>query len=124
MPTSETATSTPIVPTTMRWIHCLAASAEWDSTAVIFQMNACTAKLRQMAVAQLVHVAAPAAVAIYARISDDRQDGAGVERQLQDCRTLVKRRGWGSALEFVDNSKSAYSGKIRPRYTELLAAVR
>lgn len=40
MSTSEPATSTPIVPTTMRWIHCLAASAECDSTAVIFQMNA------------------------------------------------------------------------------------
>ena len=40
MSTSEPATSTPIVPTTMRWIHCLAASAECASTAVIFQMNA------------------------------------------------------------------------------------
>ena len=40
MLTSELATSTPIVPTTMRWIHCLAASADFDSTAVIFQMNA------------------------------------------------------------------------------------
>src|SRR5579864_1451637 len=40
MLTSEPATSTPIVPTTMRWIHCLAASADFDSTAVIFQMKA------------------------------------------------------------------------------------
>jgi len=40
MPTSELATSTPIVPTTIRWIHCLAASADFVSTAVIFQMNA------------------------------------------------------------------------------------
>src|SRR6202521_1089535 len=40
MLTSELATSTPIVPTTMRWIHCLAARADLDSTAVIFQMNA------------------------------------------------------------------------------------
>ncbi len=40
MPTNELATSTPIVPTTMRWIHCLAARADFDSTAVIFQMNA------------------------------------------------------------------------------------
>ena len=40
MPTSELATSTPMVPTTMRWIHCLAASADLVSTAVIFQMNA------------------------------------------------------------------------------------
>ena len=40
MLTSELATSTPMVPTTMRWIHCLAASADFDSTAVICQMNA------------------------------------------------------------------------------------
>jgi len=40
MLTRELATSTPIVPTTMRWIHCLAASADFDSTAVIFQMKA------------------------------------------------------------------------------------
>src|SRR5581483_1993882 len=40
MSTREPATSTPMVPTTIRWIHCLAASAECDSTAVIFQMNA------------------------------------------------------------------------------------
>src|SRR3989441_12409160 len=40
MSTSEPATSTPIVPTTMRWIHCLAASADFDSAAVIFQRNA------------------------------------------------------------------------------------
>jgi len=40
MLTSEPATSTPIVPTTMRWIHCLASSAVLASTAVIFQMNA------------------------------------------------------------------------------------
>jgi hypothetical protein len=47
MPTSELATSTPIVPTTMRWIHCLAASADLDSTAVIFQMNACQAEKQE-----------------------------------------------------------------------------
>jgi len=29
-----------MVPTTIRWIHCLAARADFDSTAVIFQMNA------------------------------------------------------------------------------------
>src|SRR5207249_11094491 len=31
MPTNELATSTPIVPTTMRWIHCLARSEEHTS---------------------------------------------------------------------------------------------
>ena len=62
--------------------------------------------------------------AIYARISDDRHDGAGVDRQLQDCRALVKSNGWGPAVEFVDNSVSAYSGKPRPRYLAMLAALR
>jgi hypothetical protein len=42
MLTRALATSTPMVPTTMRWIHCFAARAEWDSTAVIFQMKAST----------------------------------------------------------------------------------
>ena len=40
MSTREPATSTPIVPTTMRWIHCFAASADLDSAAVIFHKNA------------------------------------------------------------------------------------
>src|SRR5205807_3698984 len=40
MSTSEPATSTPMVPTTMRWIHCLAASADLDSAAVIFHKKA------------------------------------------------------------------------------------
>ena len=42
MSTSEPAISTPIVPTTMRWIHSLAASAECDSAAVTFQRKAKT----------------------------------------------------------------------------------
>ncbi|HEY8760138.1 MAG TPA: recombinase family protein, partial [Candidatus Dormibacteraeota bacterium] len=62
--------------------------------------------------------------AIYARISFDRQDGAGVGRQLEDCRALVEREGWGPAVEYVDNNSSAFSGKVRPRYRELLAAVK
>jgi site-specific DNA recombinase len=61
--------------------------------------------------------------AIYARISDDRHDGAGVDRQQEDCRALVKREGWEPAVDFVDNSISAFSGKLRPRYRDLLAAV-
>jgi site-specific DNA recombinase len=61
--------------------------------------------------------------AIYARISDDRHDGAGVDRQLEDCRALVSSRALGPAIEFVDNSVSAYSGKRRPRYLEMLAGL-
>ena len=40
MLTRAPATSTPMVPTTMRWIHCFASSADLASTEVIFQRNA------------------------------------------------------------------------------------
>src|SRR2546426_3620371 len=62
--------------------------------------------------------------AIYARISDDRQEGAGVGAQLKDCRALVKGHGWGPTSEFVDNDVSAFSGKPRPQYTAMLQGVR
>jgi site-specific DNA recombinase len=70
------------------------------------------------------NIAAVTKTALYARISDDRQDGAGVDRQLEDCRALVKREGWEPAAEFVDGSTSAFNGKIRARYQALLAAVK
>src|SRR5215831_8024773 len=62
--------------------------------------------------------------AIYARISLDRQDGAGVDRQLEDCRELCARRGW-QAREYADNHRSAWrAGARRPQYEELIQAVR
>ncbi len=62
--------------------------------------------------------------AIYARISDDRQDGAGVSRQLEDCRALAKRNAWKPVIEFVDNdfSASRYTHKPRPAYRAMLEA--
>ena len=64
-------------------------------------------------------------VATYCRISDDRAGKAlGVGRQGQDCEQLVERRGWQLAARFVDNDASAYSGKPRPGYLQLLDAVR
>ena len=63
----------------------------------------------------------PKAVAIYARISQDRDgDGLGVLRQLSDCRDEAQRRGWQVAEEYVDDDISAYSGKERPGYEQLL----
>ena len=65
--------------------------------------------------------------AIYARISDDRADHAGVDRQLTDGRALCKRRGWSvsAAHEYVDNSISASkSSSVRPKYRAMMAAVR
>lgn len=61
------------------------------------------------------------AVAIYARISQDREGaGLGVKRQEQDCRTLADRLGWTVAEVYVDDDTSAYSGKRRPAYQRML----
>lgn len=64
-------------------------------------------------------------VATYCRISDDRAGKAlGVGRQREDCEALVDKRGWQLAGRYVDNDLSAYSGKPRPGYLQLLDAVR
>lgn len=61
------------------------------------------------------------AVAIYARISQDRDGNQlGVRRQLTDCRAEAERLGWTVAEEYVDDDVSAYSGKARPRYRQML----
>lgn len=64
-------------------------------------------------------------VAIYCRISKDREGaGLGVQRQEEDCRSLALKLGWQVAHVYVDNDVSAYSGKVRPKYRELMAAMR
>ncbi len=64
-------------------------------------------------------------VATYCRISDDREGKAlGVQRQREDCEALVEQRGWSLTARYVDNDLSAYSGKARPGYAQLLDAVR
>src|SRR3954471_21164706 len=63
----------------------------------------------------------PRAVAVYARISQDRDgDGQGVKRQVADCRAEAARRGWPVAEVYVDDDVSAYSGKVRPAYARLV----
>jgi site-specific DNA recombinase len=63
--------------------------------------------------------------AVYARISQDRTGaGLGVERQEQDCRALAATLGWDVVAVHTDNDVSAYSGKPRPGYRRLLAALR
>ncbi|MGZ6528310.1 MAG: recombinase family protein, partial [Actinomycetota bacterium] len=42
-------------------------------------------------------------------------------RQEADCRDLVARREWAVAGVYVDDDRSAYSGKPRPGYEELIA---
>ncbi|MGY1985453.1 recombinase family protein [Blastococcus sp. SYSU DS0669] len=62
--------------------------------------------------------------AIYCRISDDRQGlGLGVQRQQEDCEALARRNGWQVTRRYIDNDISAYSGKPRPQYAALIAAV-
>ncbi len=62
--------------------------------------------------------------AIYCRISRDREGAAlGVERQESECRQLCEQRGWQVVEVFVDNDLSAYSGKRRPRYRDMLRAI-
>ncbi|MBZ4580998.1 recombinase family protein [Mycobacterium avium] len=62
--------------------------------------------------------------AIYLRISEDRRDGAGVERQEKECRELAERLDWPIVVPpFIDNDISAFSGKRRPRYHDLLDAI-
>jgi site-specific DNA recombinase len=61
------------------------------------------------------------AAAVYARISSDTEGRAlGVSRQLEDCRRLAESLGWRVAQEYVDNDLSAYSGKRRPAYEQML----
>ncbi|MFE4077973.1 recombinase family protein [Paenarthrobacter sp. YIM B13468] len=62
--------------------------------------------------------------AIYARISEDKTGaGLGVQRQLEDCQALAASQGWTVAKVFTDNDISAYSGKKRPGYREMLSAM-
>lgn len=65
----------------------------------------------------------PLRAAIYARVSLDLQEGAGVERQVTSCRELAKLKGYEVVDEYVDNDRSAYSGKRRPEYEKLLAGL-
>lgn len=67
----------------------------------------------------------PLRAAIYCRISKDREGaGLGVQRQEQDCREVAHKLGWEVAHVFVDNDISAYSGKVRPKYREMLEAMK
>lgn len=62
--------------------------------------------------------------AVYTRQSRDR-DGTqlAVTRQREDCRRLAADRGWSVVAEYEDNDTSASTGKARPGYDAMLAAV-
>lgn len=62
--------------------------------------------------------------AVYTRISSDPNDtGLGVERQLKDCLALAERKGWTVGEVFPDNDVSATSGRPRPAYERMMAAL-
>ena len=65
----------------------------------------------------------PIRAVIYCRISLDRHDEAGVERQEQMCRRLAAAHDAEITDVFIDNSISAYSGGHRPAYERLKAAI-
>ncbi len=63
--------------------------------------------------------------AIYARISDDRDDTKlGVSRQVEDCELLARQKDWTVVRTLIDNDISAFSGKRRPSYEALLDDIR
>jgi DNA invertase Pin-like site-specific DNA recombinase len=58
---------------------------------------------------------------IYVRISQDRTGaGLGVDRQREDCEALAARNGWDVVEVYVDNDVSAFSGKLRKDYRQML----
>jgi site-specific DNA recombinase len=60
-------------------------------------------------------------VVLYARASrDDTGEGRSVERQLEAARKLCELRDWLVVAELVDNSISAWSGKARPAWKQVL----
>lgn len=62
--------------------------------------------------------------AVYLRISEDRMGlELGVDRQRGDCWALAQRRGFDGVVEYFDNDISATTGKHRPGYRDLMAAI-
>ena len=60
----------------------------------------------------------------YCRISSDPNDKRqGVERQREDTAVLCEVEGWQVAGVYVDNDRSASTGKERPEWERLLADV-
>lgn len=67
----------------------------------------------------------PTRAIIYCRISRDREGaGLGVERQREDCEALAAQLGVEVVAVYSDNDLSAYSGKPRPGYRQLLDDLR
>lgn len=61
----------------------------------------------------------------YCRISSDPDDKReGVNRQREDTAALCEIKGWDIAAVYIDNDRSASSGKERPEWDRLLADIK
>lgn len=66
----------------------------------------------------------PQRAAIFLRISSDPSGKRlGVVRQLKECQALATAKRWPVVRIFEDNDFSASTGKPRPAYLEMLAAM-
>jgi site-specific DNA recombinase len=62
---------------------------------------------------------------IYCRMSEDREGGGlGIDRQREDCEALAAELGLTVIKVYTDNDLSAYSGKPRPDYQQMLDDLR
>jgi site-specific DNA recombinase len=67
----------------------------------------------------------PKRAIIYVRISKDATgQGKSIAGQEADCREFCERRGWVVVAVYSDNDISAYSGKPRPGYRDLMREVK
>lgn len=62
--------------------------------------------------------------AIYTRVSRDREGtGLAVDRQRDEARALIERRGWTTAGEWSDPNVTGSGRKVRPGFRAMLAAI-
>ena len=61
--------------------------------------------------------------AIYARISLDKQEEAGVKRQIHLATKHAEADEAKVVATYVDNNISAFSGEYRPEYDKLIHAI-
>ncbi|MER6689757.1 recombinase family protein [Streptomyces minutiscleroticus] len=67
----------------------------------------------------------PELACIYCRMSEDREGGGlGIDRQREDCEELAAQLGLTVVRVYADNDLSAYSGKPRPDYEQMLDDLR
>lgn len=65
----------------------------------------------------------PLRAAIYARISLDKKEEAGVKRQVHLCTLQAEADEATIVSTLIDNNVSAFSGEFRPEYDKLLQAI-